>query len=158
MRSTAEISRANSANAIKAGIAIRERAIRDYQLALESGDPISYVMGGINTKSTKVYERRRQAVVKLRRWEKQYSSYVNKPHSGPETAPEIKHIAERAISDYRNEAYSNVSNIFSAKLNDLGKQADDIKQQIDVLMSKRDDIMRRISNIRETAAYLEVAI
>ena len=154
------------------GQAMMRKTITAYQEALDSGDPLGYIIN--HSKMTgdarqMIY----QAKAKLKRWEHDYGAFVKKPNlveevkemaNGIEEVPHLmqmpclskKVAAERAAQDDGDSA--SATQVFSSKLDDLRRQVDEIAQQIADLTKKRDDVLGRIRTIETAAGYLEIAI
>ena len=150
---------------------VANAAMMKYKAALESGDPIQYIisnsrMTGDDTK--KLY----QARATLKRWERDYGSLIQKttvakePDPAPKNEPvlteETPHLMQmpclsKKMAAERAEKTS-IKQVFCTKLEDLQKACDEVQAKIDELLKQKEKYAAQIEAMMTTAECLEIAI
>lgn len=151
---------------------MKNRAMLEYVAAIDSGDPIGYILG--HSKFSKGGDAALYAArAKLKRWKEQYGALLpDKSSDQKETVVHVeeephllqmpclskKVAAEKAAQEEKDKKSQEISEVFTAKLKALREQIASIQEQIDALVSNKDLIQRQISQIEDTAGLLDIAI
>ena len=153
---------------------LKNRAMLEYVAAIDSGDPIGYILD--HSKFSKGGDAALYAArAKLKRWKEQYGAllpaknsdqqetvvhihYGEEPHLMQMPCLSKKVAAEKAAQEEKDKKSQEISEVFTAKLKALRDQIASIQEQIDALVSNKDLIQRQISQIEDTAGLLDIAI
>lgn len=151
---------------------MKNRAKLEYVAAIDSGDPIRYILDHSKFRGDDTAARY-AANAKLKRWRDKYGALLptrdsdqnevavhvgEEPHLMQMPCLSKKVAAERAAQEERDRKTQGVSDIFVAKLKTLRDQIASIQEQIDALTSNKDLIQHQISQIEATAGLLDIAI
>ena len=159
-------------------ITMRQKAIKEYQAAIDSGDVLKYALEHAKSKDPK--KAKAAAAARVAFWRKNYGMLI-KENPAPEKDPvpvekiieevpeEQPHLmqmpclskkvaAEREAAAKVAEENSNITKVFTAKLNALKDSLVEIQRQMDELKSNKDSIEDQIRTIEATAGMLNVAI
>lgn len=149
----------------KGAQAQKSKAMHEYAAAIDSGDPIKYILEHSKF-SVDAVAARYAATAKLKRWKEKYGDL---PARVSKQTPEEPHLmqmpclskkvaAEKAGQEEKDQRSQEISDVFTAKLKELRDQIASIQEQIDALTSNKDLIQRQISQIEDTAVLLDIAI
>ena len=153
---------------------MKNKAMLEYVAAIDSGDPIGYILGHSKFGGDDA-SARYAANAKLKRWKDKYGAllpaknsdqtetvvhvhYGEEPHLMQMPCLSKKVAAEKAAQEEKDKKSQEISEVFTAKLKALRDQIASIQEQIDALVSNKDLIQRQISQIEDTAGLLEIAI
>lgn len=153
---------------------MKNRAKLEYVAAIDSGDPIGYILGHSKFSGDDTAARY-AANAKLKRWRDKYGAllpaknsdqtetvvhvhYGEEPHLMQMPCLSKKVATERAAQEEKDMKVQGISDVFVAKLKALRDQVASIQEQIDALTSNKDLIQHQISQIEATAGLLDIAI
>ena len=155
----------------KGGQMLAQATMLKYKAALESGDPIQYIIDHSNMKSDdtkKMY----QARATLKRWERDYgalikeTTVVSKSNPAPKNEPvlteEVPHLMQmpclsKKVAAEREEQAS-IKHVFCTKLDSLQKACDEVQAKIDELLKQKEKYAAQIAAMMTTAECLDIAI
>ena len=155
-------------------ITMRQKAMKEYQAAIDSGDVLKYAIE--HAKSSDPKKAKAAAVARVAFWRKNYGALIKenpKPVKDPlpveELVEEQPHLmqmpclskkvaAERAAKEQEEKKSAEIAQVFTSKIESLRSVVADIQKQIDDLISNKDSIEKQIAQIEETAGLLDIAI
>lgn len=150
-----------------------QKTILEYKAALDSGDPIKYIIDHANSNGTDA-QKKYLARAKLRRWEKAYGALikadkvqVREPVAVQEFVEKVeephlmqmpclsKKVAAEREAQKENES---IKQTFNRKMTALKEAMDDVQKQIDELLNLKKKYIAQLDAMITAAECLEIAL
>ena len=147
-----------------------QKTILEYKAALDSGDPIKYIIDHANSNGTDA-QKKYLARAKLRRWEKSYGALIKTDKVQVREPVAVQEFVEKVEEPHlmqmpclskkvaaEREEQASIKQLFCTKLDALQKACDDVQAKIDELLEQKEKYANQISAMMTTAECLGVAI